>query len=134
MNTNDIAWKTIDKFFSDNKNVIVKHHLDSYNSFFSHGIKDIFKDRNPLRIFKELDKETKLYKYECDIYLGGENADRIYYGKPIIFEIFYVLGWTYLLNILCKKGHTQLSWLLVLLPFIAMFILIGLVIVMLQNN
>ena len=86
MNTNDIAWKTIDKFFSDNKNVIVKHHLDSYNSFFSHGIKDIYKDRNPLRIFKELDQETKLYKYECDIYLGGENADRIYYGKPIIFD------------------------------------------------
>jgi hypothetical protein len=52
----------------------------------------------------------------------------------IAFEVLYVLGWTYLLNILCKKGYNQLSWLLVLLPFIAMFILIGLVIVTLQNN
>ena len=86
MNPNDISWKTIDRYFNDNENVIVKHHLDSYNSFFSQGIKEIFKDRNPLRIFKDLDQETKLYKYECDIYLGGENADRIYYGKPIIYD------------------------------------------------
>ncbi len=85
MNTNDISWKTINKFFQ-NENIVVKHHLDSYNSFFSNGIKDIFKDRNPLRVFKDLDQSTKLYKYECDIYLGGENADKIYYGKPIIFD------------------------------------------------
>ena len=34
MNPNDISWKTIDKYFNDNENVIVKHHLDSYNAFF----------------------------------------------------------------------------------------------------
>ena len=45
MNPNDISWKTIDRYFNDNENVIVKHHLDSYNSFFSQGIKEIFKDR-----------------------------------------------------------------------------------------
>ena len=83
MNKDDISWKTINKYFTENVNVVVKHHLDSYNDFFSKGIKEIFKDRNPLRIFKDLDKDTKLYKYECDIYLGGENTDRIYYGKPI---------------------------------------------------
>jgi len=85
MNKNDISWKTINKFF-DNENIIVKHHLDSYNAFFAKGIKDIFKDRNPLRIFKELDQQTKLYKYECDVYLGGINADKIYYGKPVIYD------------------------------------------------
>ena len=52
----------------------------------------------------------------------------------IAFEVLYVLGWTYLLNILCKKGYKQISWLLVLLPLIAMFILIGLVIMVLQQN
>ena len=86
MNQTDISWKTINKFFRENTNVVVKHHLDSYNAFYSKGIKEIFKDRNPLKIFKSLDQETKVYKYECDIYLGGENADRIYYGKPIIFD------------------------------------------------
>ena len=64
MNQSDISWKTIDKYFKDNENIVVKHHLDSYNAFFSHGIKEILKDRNPLRIFKDLDQETKLYKYE----------------------------------------------------------------------
>lgn len=86
MSKDIISWKTIDKFFNDNKNVIIKHHLDSYNEFFSTGIKNIFKDRNPVRIFKDLDKETKEYKYECDIYLGGVNADKIYYGKPVIYD------------------------------------------------
>jgi DNA-directed RNA polymerase II subunit RPB2 len=86
MDTNMIPLKTIEKYFTENTNVIIKHHLDSYNSFFSSGIKNIFKDRNPLRIFKDLDQETKKYKYECDIYLGGRKADKIYYGKPIIYD------------------------------------------------
>lgn len=85
MNKEDISSKTIDKFF-DSENVIIKHHLDSYNEFFSVGIKNIFKDRNPIRIFKDLDKTTKEYKYECEIYLGGVNADKIYYGKPVIYD------------------------------------------------
>ena len=50
----------------------------------------------------------------------------------IMFEVSYVLIWTYLLNLLCKKGFTTVSWLLVLLPIIAMFVLIGMVFLMLQ--
>ena len=86
MNPSDISWKTIDKFFLDNPDIIVKHHIDSYNMFFSKGIQEIFRDRNPIRFFKELDKETQLYKYECELYLGGINSDKIYYGKPIIYD------------------------------------------------
>ena len=86
MNPSDISWKTIDKFFVDNPDIIVKHHIDSYNMFFSKGIQEIFRDRNPIRFFKELDKETQLYKYECELYLGGINSDKIYYGKPIIYD------------------------------------------------
>ena len=86
MNANDISWKTINKYFTDNPNIVVKHHIDSYNAFFSKGIKEIFKDKNPIRFFKELDKKTQQYKYQCDIYLGGINADKIYYGKPIIYD------------------------------------------------
>ena len=69
--------------------------------------------------------------FACGLMKASTPINNIFY---IAFEILYVLGWTYLLNILCKKGYNQLSWLLVLLPFIAMFILIGLVIVTLQNN
>ena len=86
MNSNNIAWKTIDRLFKDNPNIIVKHHIDSYNDFFNNGIKEIFKTRNPIRFFKEYDDTAKDYKYECELYLGGIDSDRIYYGKPIIYD------------------------------------------------
>ena len=85
MNSNDISWKTITKLFK-NDDIIVKHHIDSYNAFFSKGIKEIFKDRNPIRFFKEYDDDAKGYKYECELYLGGVDADKLYYGKPIIYD------------------------------------------------
>ena len=42
-----------------------------------------------------------------------------------IVKILYVLFWTYILNLICKDGHTSLSWLLVLLPWILLFVIIG---------
>ena len=79
-------WNIIEKYFKDNPTGLVDHHIDSYNNLFNNGIKEIFKDRNPIRFFKELDNETEEYKYECNLYLGGKNADKIYYGKPIIYD------------------------------------------------
>jgi hypothetical protein len=43
-----------------------------------------------------------------------------------IIKLVYVLFWTYVLNLICKDGHTNLSWLLVLLPWILLFVIIGL--------
>jgi len=43
-----------------------------------------------------------------------------------IVKLIYVLFWTYVLNLICKDGHTGLSWLLVLLPWILLFVIIGL--------
>ena len=60
MHPNNISWKTIDKYFKHDKNVVVKHHLDSYNEFFSNGIKEIFKDRNPLKIENHEIKNIKI--------------------------------------------------------------------------
>ena len=42
-----------------------------------------------------------------------------------VAEFVYVLFWTYVLNLICKDGHTSLSWLLVLLPWILLFVIIG---------
>ena len=50
------------------------------------------------------------------------------------FKILYIVVWTYLLNMLCKKGMKKISWLLLLLPYILMFILIGIIIMVLKNN
>jgi len=43
-----------------------------------------------------------------------------------IVKVIYVLFWTWILNLICKDGHTGISWLLVLLPFILLFVIIGL--------
>jgi len=43
-----------------------------------------------------------------------------------ILKLIYILFWTYVLNLICKDGHTSLSWLLVLLPWILLFVIIGL--------
>jgi hypothetical protein len=51
----------------------------------------------------------------------------------LLMQGLYIVGWTYLLSILCKKGYDKLSWVLVLLPIIAMFVLIGLIIISLQK-
>jgi hypothetical protein len=49
-----------------------------------------------------------------------------------IFKVVYILFWTYVLNLICKDGHSGLSWLLLLLPFILLFILMG--VILLTNN
>ena len=43
-----------------------------------------------------------------------------------MLKILYILFWTWILNLICRDGFVWVSWLLVLLPFIAFFILIGL--------
>ena len=48
-------WLIIDKYFNDNPNALVSHHLDSYNSFFNEGINRIFKEKNPIKLMKEQD-------------------------------------------------------------------------------
>ncbi len=81
-----ISWTTIDKLFYDNKNFLVRHHLDSYNDFFENGIRGIFKNKNPIKFFKEQVPGTEDFRYNFKIYLGGKNVDKIYYGKPVIYD------------------------------------------------
>ena len=49
-----IIWSIIDRYFQDNKNILIKHHLNSFNQFFDKTIKNIFKEKNPIKILKEL--------------------------------------------------------------------------------
>jgi len=43
-----------------------------------------------------------------------------------IIKFIYILFWTWVLNLICKDGHTTISWLLVLFPWILLFVIIGL--------
>lgn len=42
-----------------------------------------------------------------------------------IFKLVYIIFWTWLLNIICKSGYTTVSWFLVLIPYILLFLLIA---------
>lgn len=46
-----------------------------------------------------------------------------------IIKLLYILFWTWILNLICKDGHTTISWLLVLLPFILLFVMMGILMV-----
>ncbi len=46
-----------------------------------------------------------------------------------IVKLIYILFWTWILNLICKDGHSGISWLLILLPFILLFVIIGLLMI-----
>ena len=37
---NNTTWNIIEKYFYDNPQVLVKHHIGSYNDFFRTGVKN----------------------------------------------------------------------------------------------
>ena len=85
-NHDNIAWAIIDKYFEDNPNILIRHHLDSFNDFFNNKIFNIINEKNPVQIFKEQDEVSKEYNLQADIYFGGLGGDKLYFGKPIIFD------------------------------------------------
>ena len=83
----NISWKLIDKYFTENPNNLVAHHLESYNDFFENGINRIFRENNPIRFIEREDEEQKSgLRNECLLYLGGKDGTKIYFGKPIIYD------------------------------------------------
>jgi hypothetical protein len=46
-----------------------------------------------------------------------------------IIKLIYILFWTWVLNLICKDGHTSISWLLVLLPWILLFVMMGILMI-----
>ena len=44
-----------------------------------------------------------------------------------IIQVVYILFWTWVLNLMCKDGHSGIAWFVVLLPFILLFVIMGMV-------
>ncbi len=44
-----------------------------------------------------------------------------------VMKIIYILFWTWVLNLMCKDGHKEIAWFLVLLPFVVLFLLMTIV-------
>ena len=76
----------IDKLFEDNPNLLINHHLESFNEFYNSGIQRIFREKNPIKIMKDQDPNTGNFNLRCNLYLAGKNGDKLYYGKPIIYD------------------------------------------------
>jgi len=97
----NISWKLIDKYFKDNPSNLVAHHLDSYNDFYGSGINNIFRENNPIRFIEREENKGKTglnetgtgreneNRNECSLYLGGKDGNKIYFGKPIIYDDNY---------------------------------------------
>jgi DNA-directed RNA polymerase II subunit RPB2 len=83
---NSTIWKIIDKYFEDNPQCLVRHHVESYNDFFKNGIFQIFKEKNPIRISTRFDDNLNDYRSQCIMYFGGKEGNKIYFGKPVIYD------------------------------------------------
>lgn len=44
-----------------------------------------------------------------------------------LFKAIYILFWTFILNAICKAGYKEVSWFMVLLPIILLFIILGII-------
>ena len=82
----ELPWKVIKRLFDDDQQMMVRHQVDSYNDFFGKGIFKIFNERNPIVLQKEQNPDTQEFNLRCELYLGGKNGDKVYFGKPIIYD------------------------------------------------
>lgn len=65
--------------------------------------------------------------HNVDVYcIGNYSCSNTNITLIFVIKIFYVLFWTWILNIICSAGATNVAWFLVLFPFILFFILISL--------
>jgi DNA-directed RNA polymerase II subunit RPB2 len=97
-----LTWNIIDSFFKDDPKCLVRHHIESYNDFFTSGIYKIFKEKNPIRIQSRYDPNLARYdpntqtvipelgfgeyRSQALLYLGGKDGSRLYFGKPVIYD------------------------------------------------
>jgi hypothetical protein len=65
-----------------------------------------------------------------DLYcLGMYSCNVTSVGIIFVLKIIYVLFWTWVLNIICRNGYENVSWFLVLFPYILLFVLLGLLMI-----
>ena len=63
--------------------------------------------------------------YNVDVYcLGQYQCDTVSTTLIFIIKMLYVLFWTWILNLMCRAGASNVAWFLVILPYILMFALL----------
>lgn len=61
--------------------------------------------------------------------LGSFSANVPNTTAVLLIKFVYILFWTWILNMICKDGHSGIAWFLVLVPFILLFVIMGLLMV-----
>ena len=82
----ETLWKIIHSHFDENPHYLVSHHLESYDDFFENGIFKLFKEKNPMALYSQYDETIQDYRHKCLLYMGGKDGDKIYFGKPVIYD------------------------------------------------
>ena len=79
----ELSRKLIDTYFRTVPYPYTKHHIDSYDQFLQQDLSTIIRSQNPILILKELMKDN-VYKYNVEIFVGGEDGKAIHIGTPTI--------------------------------------------------
>ena len=46
-----------------------------------------------------------------------------------LLNAVYILFWTFILDLMCKNGYSNLSWLVLLLPFVLSFVFLAIIMI-----
>ena len=72
----------LDLYFTSNRYFVTKHHLESYNEFANSMVKKVVQSMNPFTVHKNGDDGN--LKYEIALYVGGLDADELFFTKCTI--------------------------------------------------
>jgi DNA-directed RNA polymerase II subunit RPB2 len=82
----ELPWKLLETYIKDHPNYLVKHHIDSYNAFWLEQLPEYLREKNPIDILKEPNETNTDYLLKAKIYIGGKEGDKVYIGKPMIYD------------------------------------------------
>jgi uncharacterized membrane protein YiaA len=74
---------------------------------------------------------AKPYEYCIGLFKAHSNCNNKVF---FMFKLIYIAIWVFILQKLCSKGYSTISWIIVLLPILGMFILTGLLMLFLLKN
>lgn len=74
-----------------------------------------------------LDNNDKICVGDYNCYVGNNTT-------IFIINAIYILFWTFVLDLMCKAGYSSLSWFILLLPFIILFIVFAVLMVKEGNS
>ena len=60
-----------------------------------------------------------------ELCIGVYKCTFLHKGLLLLFNVIYMLFWTWFLNFLCKKGLKKLAWFILLIPFLLSAVILG---------